>query len=75
MERLRFVGAEPLAIMRNYLPVDLIDLEAVDLEHDGLYATLRRAGILIRVAHQQIGCRRATAAEAARLDGRRGHPC
>jgi len=74
LERLRFVGAEPLAIMRNYLPVDLIDLEAADLEHDGLYATLRRAGILIRVARQRIGCRRATSAEAARLDERRGSP-
>ncbi|QCW51909.1 GntR family transcriptional regulator [Nocardioides dongxiaopingii] len=74
LERLRFVGDEPLALMCNYLPIGLVDLDGADLEHDGLYATLRRSGILIRVARQRIGCRRATTAEATRLGERRGSP-
>jgi DNA-binding GntR family transcriptional regulator len=68
------MGEEPLALMRNYLPVALIDLEAVDLEHEGLYASLRRAGILMSVAKQRIGSRRALAGEAALLAEKRGAP-
>jgi DNA-binding GntR family transcriptional regulator len=74
LERLRSMGEEPLALMRNYLPVALIDLEAVDLEHEGLYASLRRAGILMSVAKQRIGSRRALAGEAALLAEKRGAP-
>lgn len=74
VERLRFIGAEPLALMRNYLPVDTLDLSAVDLEHDGLYAVMRRAGITMRVAKQRIGARGAVQREATLLNERRNAP-
>ena len=74
LARLRFIGDEPLALMTNYLPVDLVDLERFDLERDGLYASLRQAGLTMSVARQRIGCRRATAADARILLERRGAP-
>jgi DNA-binding GntR family transcriptional regulator len=74
LERLRLVGDEPLALMANVIPCSVIDLSAVDLTARGLYETLRSAGIHIRVAHQQIGCRRADAREARLLNERRGSP-
>lgn len=74
VERLRFAGDEPLALMHNYLPTDILDLNAVDLASDGLYECLRRAGVQLRVANQQIGARRAEAREARLLGERRGSP-
>lgn len=74
LERLRYVAEEPLAHMRNYLPCGVVDLGGADLERDGLYLTLRRAGIVMRVARQRISARRATPAEARFLDERRGAP-
>ncbi len=74
LERIRYVGAQPLALMHNYIPVDVVDLEAVDLEENGLYAHLRECGILMRVARQRIGARSATADEAALLDEKKGAP-
>ncbi|MGH3454019.1 MAG: GntR family transcriptional regulator [Nocardioidaceae bacterium] len=74
LERLRFVGDEPLALLHNYLPVDILDLESVDLAASGLYECLRQAGIQLRVANQQIGARRAEAREARLLGERRGSP-
>jgi len=74
LERLRFVGDEPLALLHNHLPVDVLDLEAVDLEESGLYECLRQAGVQLRVANQQIGARRAEAREARLLGERRGSP-
>lgn len=74
LERIRYVGAQPLALMHNYIPVDVVDLEAVDLEQNGLYAHLRECGILMRVARQRIGARSATADEAALLEEKKGAP-
>ncbi len=74
LERVRRVGGEPLALLQNYLAVDVADLRAADLETDGLYAVLRRAGVVLRVANQRIGARRADAREARLLDERRGAP-
>ncbi len=74
LERLRTVGDEPLALLHNYLPVDVVDLRASELETEGLYARLRRSGVLLRVANQRIGARRAEAREARLLDERRGAP-
>jgi DNA-binding GntR family transcriptional regulator len=74
LERLRLVGGQPLALMTNVIPTSVIDLGAVDLTQRGLYESLRAAGIHVRVAHQQIGCRRADAREARLLDERRGSP-
>ncbi len=72
--RRRFIGDEPLALMHNYLPCEVIDLGLLDLEHEGLYAALRRSGITMSVAHQRIGARLATSAEAALLGEKRSAP-
>lgn len=74
LRRLRLIGTQPLAVMRNHLPSDLIDLEAVDLEAKGLYATLRRAGVTMSVARQRVGARAASADEAALLEQPEGAP-
>lgn len=74
LERLRYIGEEPLALMRNYLPLATLDLSAVDLEAQGLYGSLRSAGVLMRVAKQRVGARRASAAEATLLREKRGCP-
>ena len=52
----------------------VLDLSKIDLTERGLYETLRAAGIHVRVAHQEIGCRRADAREARLLSERRGAP-
>ncbi len=74
LERLRFIGEEPLALMHNYLPADAIDLAEVDLEKTGLYASMRQNGILMRVARQRIGARRADARDARLLNEKKGAP-
>ena len=74
LERLRFVGEEPLALMHNYLPADAIDLAEVDLRKTGLYASMRESGILMRVARQKIGARRADARDARLLNEKKGAP-
>lgn len=74
VERLRWIDREPLALMHNYIPVDVVDLEAVDLGETGLYAHFRDCGILMRVARQRIGARGATIEEAQVLGERKGAP-
>lgn len=74
LERLRLIGGQPLALLSNTVPVDVIDLDSVDLATVGLYAQLRRCGVHIRVAHQRIGARRADAHEAKLLTERKGDP-
>jgi DNA-binding GntR family transcriptional regulator len=74
VERLRFVGDDPLAHMRNYLPTSVVDLTDADLATSGLYQTLRQAGIVMRVARQRISARRAEPAEAKMLAERKGAP-
>jgi DNA-binding GntR family transcriptional regulator len=73
-ERLRFAGAEPLALMRNHVPAHLMRLSAADLEAQGLYNLFRANGISMRIARQSIGARAATAAEARALGERKGAP-
>ena len=73
-ERLRFAGAEPLALMRNHVPAALLRLTPEDLEVHGLYNLLRANGITLRIARQSIGARAATAAEARALGETRGAP-
>lgn len=74
LERLRYVNDEPLAHMQNYLPCRVVDLTDVDLSTHGLYATLRDAGVAMRVARQRISARRAEADEARMLGEKRGAP-
>ena len=73
IRRLRFADGEPLALMLNYLPVELAP-EAEELENVGLYQSLRAHGVHIRLARQRIGARQATRAEARLLDEKPGAP-
>lgn len=74
VERIRFADDEPLAIMHNAVPVDVVRLTADDLERSGLYALLRAAGHTPRIANQAVGAKAATAVEARLLDDARGAP-
>ena len=74
LTRLRWIGDQPLALMRNYLPVPVADLESFDLAGDGLYALLRRSGVEMRVAKQRIGARGALPDEARHLGEPQGAP-
>ena len=73
-ERLRFSGGQPLAIMHNAVPVDVLTLTEADLERRGLYEMLRAAGHIPRMANQVVGARAATSAEARLLGDPRGAP-
>jgi DNA-binding GntR family transcriptional regulator len=72
IERLRYAGGEPLALMHNAIPAGVLRLTREDLAERGLYELLRRAGHVPRIATQVIGARSATAAEARTLDEKRG---
>lgn len=74
LERVRFDNGEPLAIMRNWVPLDVVTLDAAALAHTGLYDLMRNAGIDIHIAHQRIGAAAATAAQARLLAVRAGAP-
>ncbi|MHB1989097.1 MAG: GntR family transcriptional regulator [Acidimicrobiales bacterium] len=67
LDRLRYAEGEAIAMMRNYLPTELISLDSEQLTATGLYETLRSKGILPRVAEQTIGARRASTREARLL--------
>ena len=73
-ERLRYADAEPLALMRNHVPEQLMRLSAADLETRGLYNLFRANGISMRIAKQAIGARAATAVEGRALGEREGAP-
>jgi len=74
LERLRLAAGQPLALMSNTIPCDVLDLEAVDLSTVGLYEYFRRCGMHLRVAHQRIGACRAGAHQAKLLTERKGAP-
>jgi DNA-binding GntR family transcriptional regulator len=74
IERLRFAGDEPLALMHNAVPVDVLRPRREDLERNGLYDLLRGAGHVPRMANQVVGARTATSGEARILDEARGAP-
>ena len=74
LERLRYADGEPLAIMRNWLPLGLVELDAERLEQAGLYQLMRAAGVGLHLASQTIGARGASGAEARLLHARKGEP-
>ncbi len=74
MERLRYADGQPLAIMRNWLPLGLVQLDGGRLERAGLYQLMRAAGINLHLASQTIGARGASGAEARLLQARKGEP-
>lgn len=69
LRRLRLAGGEPLALLTNHLPAAL-GPDPDRLVREGLYQCLRERGVHLRVAHQTVGARLATAAEARLLDER-----
>lgn len=73
-KRLRRTGSEPLSLMHNWVPVDVVTLDAGSLGERGLYQIMRSAGVTLKAAHESIGARTARSAEAALLDERRGAP-
>ncbi|WP_030935728.1 GntR family transcriptional regulator [Streptomyces sp. NRRL S-646] len=72
LERLRLTHGQPVALLCNFLPATLLDLDTVRLESTGLYRMMRTAGITLHSARQTIGARSARAEEAARLDEEEG---
>jgi len=72
LERLRYADGEPLAVMRNWIPLDLVELDADRLEQTGLYQVMRSAGLRLHLASQTIGARAATASEARLLHATKG---
>jgi DNA-binding GntR family transcriptional regulator len=72
IERLRYAGGEPLALMHNAIPLGVLTPTREDLAERGLYELLRRAGHVPRIATQIIGARSATATEARTLAEKRG---
>lgn len=74
LRRLRFTDDEPLAIMTNYVPADVVALDEEQLSTHGLYDLLRAGGVRLTIASQTIGARSAKAAEARLLGERSGAP-
>jgi DNA-binding GntR family transcriptional regulator len=74
LERLRYADGEPLAIMRNWIPLGLVQLTPELLERAGLYQVMRAAGLRLHLAAQTIGARAASAAEARLLGAAKGEP-
>lgn len=74
LERIRYADEVPFAIMRNWIPASLIELDAGRIETGGLYEELRNSGIRMRVARQSIGAEAATAEQARLLDVSPGEP-
>ena len=74
LERLRYADGAPLAVMRNWLPLGLVELDAERLERAGLYQLMRAAGVGLHLASQTIGARGASPAEAKLLRAHRGEP-
>ncbi|MFF5476166.1 GntR family transcriptional regulator [Streptomyces sp. NPDC012935] len=72
LERLRCTHGQPVAILCNYLPATLLDLDTARLESTGLYRMMRAVGITLHSARQTIGARCANAGEAERLDEKEG---
>ncbi len=67
LERLRHADGVPLALLRNWLPADLIEASSAELAATGLYELLRGQGVHLRIARQRIGARGARETEAAQL--------
>lgn len=74
VERLRYAHDEPMALLRNHLPPDLLDLRVPELESTGLYRLMRASGITLHSARQSVGARAATEAEARALEEEPGAP-
>jgi DNA-binding GntR family transcriptional regulator len=68
LRRIRYADGVPIGVLENFLPEPFTTISAEDLERLGLYQILRARNVTIRVAHQKIGARNATAEEGRLLD-------
>jgi DNA-binding GntR family transcriptional regulator len=73
-DRLRVAGNDPIALMHNVVPADVVEIREEDLERTGLYELLRNAGISPNVATQRVGARKAGEEEAEMLEMEPGDP-
>lgn len=74
VRRLRLVDDEPLAVMENYLPAQLFQVDRHQLEQTGLYRLLAASGIVPRIASQSVTARPAGPDEARLLRVSPGAP-
>jgi DNA-binding GntR family transcriptional regulator len=74
VERLRFAGGKPVALMHNHLPSQFAWIQREQLEATGLYRLLRANRVQLRLATQTIGARPAKAHEAKLLSIAPGAP-
>jgi DNA-binding GntR family transcriptional regulator len=72
VERLRFADGEPLALLHNHLPPELVTVDRAGLAEHGLYQLLRRQGVTLQLANQEVSARPATVREARLLGVPRG---
>lgn len=68
LRRVRYTNNQPLAILENHLPHQLLDIGAGDLARQGLYQLMRSAGVRMKVAKQRIGAREGTPDECQWLN-------
>jgi GntR family transcriptional regulator len=74
-ERLRLASEQPVALMRNFLPLGFGEIVTEEgLRTTGLYRLLRQNGIHLRLASQTIGARSAQRREARLLKVPAGSP-
>jgi GntR family transcriptional regulator len=74
-ERLRLASDQPIALMRNFVPLALEAMVTEDgLKSTGLYQLLRLGGINLRLASQTIGARSAQRREGRLLTVPAGAP-
>ena len=67
-ERLRLAAGQPIALMRNFLPLALEEIVTEEgLRTTGLYRLMRQSGLHLRLASQTIGARSAKPREAKLL--------
>ncbi|NHU85944.1 GntR family transcriptional regulator [Kocuria sp. JC486] len=74
LRRVRSIDGTPLAIMENWVPTDVLELDQGQLRDHGLYDLMRGAGIDFRLAHQRMGATVADKQQAALLDVEPGAP-
>lgn len=77
IRRLRLADGAPLAILTNHLPgwLGITEQDVAEPTVGGLYAILRSRGFHLQVAHQTVGARLMSAAEARLLTERRPVAC
>lgn len=74
LDRLRLANAQPIALMHNVIPVDVLDTSRDELEKSSLYELLRQHGVRLHVAGQRVGAKKADAREAQILGIETGDP-